>query len=365
MKIGVDLRAFDTPKISGVKIYLESLLTEILRADRQNQYILWWNSKHRCNFVLPKNSRGKILHTHFSNRLLNLGFWSQKITLEKILKTTLNVFWLPDPRPIFAPQTKIITTFHDLSFLRYPGFFSFKTRLWHKFLRAKELALNSHRILAVSRFTAQELQTCFGIDPRKISVTSLATNLQKPGSNVVKQVRRKFGLPPNFIFAIGTLERRKNFRFLAQAVAQLKAGFKFKTEFVLAGEADPRIFTKVCLPKFVRQIGRVSEVEKAALFVEADVVVVPSLYEGFGLPVLEALQMGAPLVVARIPALSEVTENCAAFFDPRNLDSLVLALAKVLTDSDFQHQIVRAGRVRAADFSWQRTAQKTLEAFSS
>ncbi|MCF7845782.1 MAG: glycosyltransferase family 4 protein [Candidatus Peribacteraceae bacterium] len=381
MKIIVDLRALAGDQISGVKIYLTNLLSEIFRLDKKNRYFLWFNSatENFPKLAVPHSPRFKKIHTRFSNRILNLklGFSSSPPLDELILSTEdrrekIDLFWLPDPRPVaLSSDCRLVATIHDLSPVRFPRFFSSKTRLWHRFLNPHRIAKSADRIIAVSDFTKSELEKYWAIPKAKISVTPLAAKLS------TKRVLPK-NLPKRFILALSTLEPRKNLKTLVHAFQEYRQENPDSAELVLAGDFDRKIFADPGIMKHeagnmkhetssmqqgVHFLGKVSETEKAALFSAAEVFCFPSIYEGFGLPPLEAAAAGTPVLAADIPPLREVLGNAAKFIPPNNVDAWRIALVKILSDKKLQKKMSAAGKRRASEFSWEKTAQKTLAAF--
>ena len=368
MKIIVDLRALTGDRISGVKIYLENVLAEIFRQDKKNTYFLWFNSATEKfpDLKIPRSPRFKRIHTRFSNRKLNfkLGLFGSPALDELVLaadnrKEKVDIFWLPDPRPVaLSENCKLVATIHDLSPTRFPRFFSPKTRAWHKLLNPKKIAQAADKILAVSNFTKSELEDFWKIPAEKISVTPLAVKISRT------KIRPK-NLPRRFILALSTLEPRKNLKMLIHAFTEFKKENKSDVELVIAGGLDRKIFANPKLYKRpgIRFIGNVSEGEKAALFSEAEVFCFPSLYEGFGLPPLEAALAGAPVLAADIPPLREVLGKAAQFLPAKNVDAWRVALAKILADKKLRTKMSAAGKARARKFSWESTAKKTVKVF--
>jgi glycosyltransferase involved in cell wall biosynthesis len=365
MKIGIDLRPL-TKEISGVKIYLTNLLPELFRLDHKNNYLLWWNSVEP--FPLTKlSSRCKIINTNFSNRWLNLKFQFKKISIEKILQTNLDLFWLPDPRPIHIDKCKLVTTFHDLSPELFSQFFSIKTRIWHQFLNLPKLAQKSHKILTVSQATANDLQKFWQISTDKIQVTHLGVSKKlKPATPTeIAQVRKKYTLPKKFILSLSTLEPRKNLGLLVRALAELKKETDCPHELIFVGNTNSKIFAKTKIPRknFVKFLGQIPEQEKSALISASSVLAFPSLYEGFGLPSLEALACGVPVLAAKIPACEEVAGSAAIFADPYNLDAWKIGLEKILTKKKVRQHLIKFGLKRAKNFTWKKCARETLKNF--
>lgn len=375
MKIIVDLRALAGDQISGVKIYLRNTLAEIFRLDKKNSYFLWFNSatENFPELEIPHSPRFKKIHTKFSNRLLNfrLCFFDTPRLDELIFAGSqraekIDLFWSPDPRPVaLSDDCRLVVTLHDLAPARFPQFFSAKTRLWQRFLNSQKITQTANRILAVSNFTKSELTEFWKIPAEKIAVTPLAARIS------AQKIRPK-KLPKRFILALSTLEPRKNLRTLVRAFAELQKENPNKVELVIAGDFDRKIFADPGIMKHATRnmqhgihfLGSVSEAEKAGLLTAAEVFCFPSIYEGFGLPPLEAAVAGTPILAADIPSLREVLGTAAKFVAPENIDAWRIALAKILADKKLRQKMAAAGKVRARKFSWKNTAKKTLAAFA-
>jgi glycosyltransferase involved in cell wall biosynthesis len=251
-------------------------------------------------------------------------------------------------------------TIHDLASELFPEFFSLKTRLWHKFINPRKIANSADRILAVSNFTKDELGRVWQIPAEKISVTSLAAKVS----------RSRFSpknLPPKFVLALSTLEPRKNLRTLIAAFAEFQKENSTEIELLIAGDFDSKIFADPKIPKIqgVRFLGKISEAEKFQLLAAAEVFCFPSIYEGFGIPPLEAMQCGTPVLAADIPAIREVCGEAAKFIPPKNVDAWKVALAKILTNAELRKNLSKRGLARAGRFSWEETARKTIEVFNN
>jgi len=298
--------------------------------------------------------------------------WQAEPAIDRLLLTKaqrgnekMDVFWLPDPRPIaLSPDCRLVSTIHDLSPLRYPQFFSLKTRLWHLFLNIPNSIKRSARIITVSETIKQELVQTTGTPASKITATPLGVrdNLRRPSAAVLRNVRQKYQLPAHFVLSLSVLEPRKNLPRLIRAFAQLKKETDLPHQLVLAGSADPSIFadTKLAIHDWLHFVGFIPETDKAAMLSAADAFAFPSLYEGFGLPVLEALACGTPVLASDIPALREIAGSAAIFVDPENINAWSISMRKLLSEPKRAARLARSGPTHTAKQTWRETARKTL-----
>jgi len=299
--------------------------------------------------------------------------WQDEPAIDRLLLTKarrgnekMDVFWSPDPRPIaLSPDCRLISTIHDLSPLRYPQFFNVKTRLWHLFLNIPTLIRRSDHIITVSEAIKQELRQTTNTATELITATPLGVrdDLRRPSAAVVKKVRAKYNLPDHFVLSLSVLEPRKNLAQLIRAFAKLKEETDLPHQLVLAGSADPSIFANAGLGKYdwLHFTGFIPEADKAAMLSAADAFAFPSIYEGFGLPVLEAMTCGTPVLASDIPALREVAGDAAIFIDPLNINAWSIALRKLLIEPKRAARLTQIGTTRTKGMNWEKTARKTLE----
>ncbi|MHB1319765.1 MAG: glycosyltransferase family 4 protein [Anaerolineae bacterium] len=269
---------------------------------------------------------------------------------------------------LLPPMGKVPTvlTVHDLIFERYP---EYHKRANYLYLRAA-MPLYCRRasaIIAISQSTKNDLATLYGISEHKIHVITEAAS---PGfvpqsAERVADVRARYGLPERYILAVGTLEPRKNLSRLIDACGPL---FDHGTvdALVLVGsrgwlgeEFDAHLAAspwrdRVILPGFVH------EVDLPAVYAGATITAQPSLYEGFGLPVLEAMACGSPVCSSSASSLPEVGGEAARYFDPTDVEDMSVTLERVASDDSLRREMRVAGLARAATFSWERTARETL-----
>lgn len=359
---------------SGVEVYLRSLLEKIFLLDKQNYYILWWNSHQDVRKNIP-NFQGRnviYLETKIPNKLLNLSlsfFRYPKIDqwLGKKVNKKIDCIFVPDPRPTPISKNCIkVMTFHDLSFEHFKKTFSYKTRLWHNLLRPKKEAFEANKIIAVSEATKQDLIQTYHLPEEKIQVIYEASALNsKINLEECKAVKKKYVLPEKFILSLSTLEPRKNIERLLMAFQKLKQETDLSQKLIVAGKDNPKIFSKLKINKQVQQdilfIGFVEEKEKACLYKMADLFVYPSLFEGFGLPLVEAMQMGCPIVTSNLSVMPEIVGEAAQFVDPYQINSIQDALKKVLSDGLLSEQLRQKSIERSKNFSWEKCARETLD----
>lgn len=375
MNIVIDLRPLIGSKVSGVTVYMSNLIAELERIDKDNQYYFFVNSFRDVEIDKKYFQKSRIIKTRIPNKLLNLSLsllrWPKldKLIAKKIGKK-IDAFFFMDPRP--APVSKMvkkIMTFHDLSFDRYPKNFSFKTRLWHKFLRPKTEAKTSDRIIAVSDFTAKELTENYSIPSEKISRVyhGISRHFQDiPNTEKIQQVLEKYHLKHPFILTISTLEPRKNINTLIKAVELLNKKLESRYELVIVGQKDLHIFREPCLEKkdFVRFIGFIPFEDKIALYSSACAYAGLSFYEGFCFPILEAMRCGCPVVASNCSVMPEIVKEYGMLVDSFDIEGIAGALEKaIMLGKD--NPVLQQAKEYARTFTWRRCAERTMKVLAS
>lgn len=371
MNITVDLRSLRSREHSGVESYATHLLEKVIDTDRENSYTLFYNGYRQKGFDQLKFVNSHYAQSRIPNRLLNLAMkFFKKPKLEQLAGQT-DVLFMPNWLPVaLQERTKLLLTVHDLSPLLMPEMYDLKARLWHRFINLKKLIKRANHILAVSEYTKNSLVERWQIAPENITVTPLGVDHKRyhAGLSVdgLRDVRNRYGLPGEFYLYLGTIEPRKNLARIIEAYNQLdsdvslviagKWGWKYN-EIIKAIENSPK-------KRNIFVIGYVAEDDKPYLMKLATAFVWPSLYEGFGLPVLEAMSVGTPVITSHVTSIPEVVGDSAIMVDPYHTEYIAEAMQKLATDNSLHHIYSRKGIERAKLFDWSRTATLTLEALS-
>ncbi|HBA36899.1 TPA: hypothetical protein DCZ15_03425 [Candidatus Falkowbacteria bacterium] len=404
MKIGVDIRVLMDKYYSGVSEYAANLLLAIFRQDKRNNYRLFYNSYRNLRDCLDSwnSDQSRVVGTHFPNKIFN--YFLQKIfswpKLDKVLGG-VDIFWSPhfnfSALSASASGLKKIITVHDLSFLRYPEFFSARKNFWHRALKVKQSLRAADRIIAVSENTKHDIVELVGIAPEKIRVIYPGNNMRRREVGEAEKKRffvdrgcrdghRGLGAitsdsavvtnePAPFILYLGTIEPRKNIDGLIEAYNMFRAddeasGGKFKNiKLILAGGDGWRnrriysVWKKSSYKADIKFLGYVSQTEKEILYSAAAVFAYPSYYEGFGFPPLEALTYGLPVVCSNVSSLPEVVGEAALTVNPFATAEIADALRTVLNEEKVRAVLIAKGYERARRFSWDKAAGEYLELF--
>lgn len=366
MKIGIDARCLMQKNYSGVSWYAFNLLSALFEIDRRNDYVLFYNNSKPIG--MPKFNLANVKYAEFnhSNKLLNLSlnfFNRPKIDqmiggVDLMLIPNINFMALSD-------NCRKVVTVHDLSFLRYPQFFTTKSRIWHKILMSKKLLQNADAIIAVSSSTKRDLIDLLGINENKIKVIYEGVDekfMLVKNFDELERVKKRYKLPAKFILYLGTLEPRKNIESIISAYNQLATD----CQLVIGGGdgwKSHKIKRLAGLNPKVKLIGYVKEEDKRGLYTLADLFVYPSYYEGFGLPPIEAMACGTPVIVGANSSQVEVVGSAGLLVDPYNVNEIAEAMKIILKDAKIRTGLIANGFENVKRFKWNETAQETLKIF--
>ncbi len=372
MRISIDYTAAVRQR-AGIGRYTRGLIGALARVDAENRYTLLM--PHDARFMdsalqLGQCSNFRLARAPLNEKLL-VTMW-QRLSLPlpvEMFTGAADIFYSPD---FVLPPTrakKKILTVHDLSFMRVPET-AVPNLKWYLEGAVPRAVKRADLIFADSDATRADLFELFGAMPERVQtlysgVEPMFCRVTDPG--MLEQTRAQYLLDKPFILSVGTIEPRKNLARLIEAYAHLPQRKDF--DLVLAGGQGwmhGDIYhapEKFGVGDSVRFLGFVPDRNLPALYSLATLVAYPSLYEGFGLPVLEALACGAPVVTSNTSSLPEVAGDAALMVDPRDTDALTAALARVLDDAQLRTDLARRGLNQARKFSWEASARRLRSAF--
>jgi glycosyltransferase involved in cell wall biosynthesis len=360
MRIGIDISRVAATARTGTEHYAYELLAALAHIDRQNDYTLYCN---RMPAALPP------LRPNFRLRQIPLPrFWTHlRLSAEIIAHPPEAAFIPAHVIPLGAPlahRTRLVVTVHDLGYLRFP---EAHTRAQRLMLRLTTVwsARMADRVIAISAATRDDLIRLAQVPAEKISIVHHGvsprfrlSNLQSPISNL-----------PYFLY-VGTIQPRKNLVRLIEAFAQFLRGSDRAYRLILAGKpgwlSEPivRRAAELGLGDAVQFLGYVPDSELPALLGGATAFVFPSLYEGFGMPVLEAMAAGVPVLTSNTSALPEVAGDAALLVDPEDTQAIMAGLAQLANDAGLRERLRERGLAQSGRFTWERCAQETLAAIT-
>lgn len=372
-KIVVDVRLLARGGTSGIPEYTRRLIDNVLATDRLNKYALFYPGFHKK--PLPRSwalaPRCSVIDIPVPNKLLDIS--------ARFFKAPKFDHWL-DADLVFSPHFNILAlrktprviTFHDLSFLHHPRFFSRKQRFWHWLQHYKHQAESAQKIIAVSEFTKSDIVNLLGVPEEKINVvySGIAETFRPQSGAERKNFKKTWRIDFPFILYLGTLEPRKNVEAVIRAFTIVKKQPALKNlRLIIAGRRGwlyKNILTEAQKSPYRDHIifkRTLADRDRAALMDAAEVFVFPSFFEGFGFPPLEAQACGTPVIVSNRTSLLEVMGKSALYINPWRVTELAENIEYLLLNPEKHKLFADRGRRNARRFNWRKTANETLEIF--
>ena len=297
---------------------------------------------------------------------LKRRWWSLGLPLH-LLRNSFDLFHGTNYEIPFWSRRPTVVTIHDLSMLLLSGVHR-QDLIWRSRWRLPWMVKRASRIITPSNSIKTELCAAFGIHPDKVAVTPEAPRpVFKRRED--HELLRRHGIAGDFILFVGTIEPRKNLRRLVEAFDQMLRNTSLSPTLVIAGGKgwmmddfvsfikEKGLKDRVCLT------GYLEDQDLCGLYSTCRAFVYPSLYEGFGLPPLEAMACGAPVITSRTPALMETVDTAARLIDPEDVDDIARAMTEMLSDAQVREHYAELGKVHVKKFSWEQTALKTIEVY--
>ncbi|MDP4835643.1 MAG: glycosyltransferase family 4 protein [Burkholderiales bacterium] len=364
MRIGIDASGINSYR-TGTATYLVEILTQ-WNIDRSLEHVFVIfcspNTRHHFDalkldhrFELVMVSRIKLIQMFWQQTGLPLALW----------RGQFNVLWGPGFVLPFLPVCPMVVTIHDLTFELFPGVHQLLKRIY--FPRMIRFAVkNARQVLAISQSTAQDLAKAIPASRHKTTVTLLAARSALSEQSVA--AKPLLPKPAPYALFVGTLEPRKNLVRLIQAWTRLTPGDRQECRLIVIGMQGWMVGELEQIAANIDSVdfmGHVSDRELHDYLEQALFFVYPSLYEGFGLPVIEAMAYGIPVLTSALGATEEIAHGAAVLVDPLNVDAIADGIRALLTNEPLRQRLSRAGRERAQQFSWERTAKLTLKALQT
>lgn len=363
MRIGVDARCLSVP-LTGIGRYTEQLLSRM--TVRGGKWFLYSNRDLLPNMVFEGDV---IVRDGRMPRKAMSTVWSQSVLPWVAGRDLLDIFWSPRHHlPLFLnPKVKQVVTIHDLVWRHAPETMRGLSRLLDAFLMPRAIRM-ADGVIAVSEQTASDIVSELPDVPgEKIRVIYEGASLVEP---LPSAHLREIGIDGKFILFVGTLEPRKNLRRLLQAYGKLEHSLRERFRLVIAGgkgwgrEDIPSVIRELGIEEATIVLGYVSDKTLATLYKYAELLVMPSLFEGFGLPLVEAMSSGTPVLTSDRSSMKEIAGDAGILVDPFDVASIVEGLTSILSNDGLRSRLSRAGLERAKDFSWERAATETMSFFN-
>ena len=382
MKIAIQAADLDAPRIDGTRVYISNLLKYFGALDKTSRFLIYHKNNFNPELAPPEFPNYEILKKCWPL------FWTQMRLGASLFRRKPDVLWMPMHNiPIFkSKRIKTFVTIHDLAFKYFPECFTWRDRIKLNLL-TKWAVEKSDKIITVSESSKRDILKFYpDIQKEKIRVIhhGFDGEIYKQERDFEKgeKIKNKFGIGGKYILYLGALQPRKNLKVLIEAFEKIKkselsSGHPERypelssVKLVLAGEKAwlwEDIFKKINESEYKSDIitpGRIKFEDLGHLMRGAEIFCFPSLYEGFGIPILEAMAARVPVICANNSSLPEAAGDAALYFDGKNSNELAEKIKSILDNNDLKNSLIAKGVEQIKKFSWEKCARETLEYLKS
>lgn len=369
IKIGLNARYLQR-RMTGIERYISELIKNVTLIDDTKQFVLFFCGHEPIpDLKLSKNVSTYISRKNTKNRSLRI-IWEQFLLAKELKENQISLFHGPSfVAPLLKP-CKYVVTVHDLSYYLFPKSLTGITRLYFSVFLPYSLK-KADKIIADSHSTKKDIMRLFRISETKIKVIHLGIDklyTSVKNKRFLGEIKTKYNLPQKFILFTGMLSPRKNLPRMLRAFSSIKKnGWPHK--FVIVGAKGwlyDSIFAqvkKLNLEKEVIFTEYVPDKDLPAFYTLADLFMFSTLYEGFGLPILEAMACGCPVVTSTTSSMPEVAGKAALLVNPRDTKAIADAIESILRDKKLRNKLIKRGFRQIQNFSWKKTAKETLKIY--
>lgn len=367
MRIGIDARMYGNRQ-TGIGNYIKHLIKYLAELDAQNEYAIFLLEPMYSEFVCPNERFKKIkVNSHWYS-------WQEQLVLPwRFYQEKLDLLHFPHFNSPLLYRQKTLCTIHDITPYFFPG--HKMTSPWRRLgfrLVFRNTVSHAQKVFAVSEHTKKDIVKYFKINPDKIMVTYEGVEPHFKiidDQNKLIELKNKYHITKPFIFYVGVWRNHKNLVGLVRAFDVLLRKYNLDYQLVIGGKEDPyypeirQTWESLGLDKDIIRPGFITEEELPLFYNAADLFVIPSFYEGFGLIGLEAMACGLPVAASRTTSLPEVLGEAARYFDPQNPEEMAGVIKEILTNQEEKIKMVQAGMEQIKKYSWEKCAEKTLEVY--
>jgi glycosyltransferase involved in cell wall biosynthesis len=374
MRIAIAAHLLEYPRArqSGVGTYVRNLLRTLPDVGQGEQFDIFWGRDGEPPSQ-DLTAAANVTH-HFSR--LDLRSRALRVPYEHVVlprsvrKAAPQVLHLPDPSvSLLSPATRTVVTVHDLTTMLYPETYG-NWRARYKSAVIRAAVRRARMVITVSESTKRDVTRLLDVDPENIVTVSEGVAPEFRELVDPEAARARLGLPEHFLLSVSRLDPRKNLVRLFEAYALARRTYDVTTPLYVVGApgwlhheilSAP---TRLGIAEHVTFTSYLPLADVVAMYGTADALIYPALYEGFGLPVLEAMACGTPVVTSNVSSLPEVAGAAALLVDPLDTADLAKAIGRISGDEELRQTLRRAGLRRASDFTWERTARATLDVYA-
>jgi glycosyltransferase involved in cell wall biosynthesis len=364
LKIAINTRLLLKDRLEGIGWFTYENLKRITIAHPEHEFYFFFDRPYSQEFVFSDNVKPIVLFPQARHPVLYYT-WFEYSVRKALKKINADLFISTDGYVSLSAQIKTFNVFHDLNFEHYPKDIPFLERWYYRKFFVK-FAHKASRIATVSEFSKQDIVKLYNISPDKIDVVYNGANeIYCPKSNdVVENTRVRYseGLP--YFYFIGSLHRRKNLINLFLAFDIFRSKSVKSVKLIITGakkwwtEDMESVYSAMKFKDDVIFTGRLSLNEISDLMGSALALTYVSYFEGFGIPIIEAFRSEIPVITSNVTSMPEIAGDAALLTDPFNPDDIALAMQKVSEDNRLRESLIAAGRIRAKEFTWEKSAER-------
>jgi glycosyltransferase involved in cell wall biosynthesis len=372
MKIAVNTRFLLSGKLEGIGIYTQEIFKRVVQLMPEHEFFFLFDRAYSSAFIFEKNVTPIVVHPPARHPFL--WYWWFEKSIPKVLQeNNIDVFISPDGFASLNTSVPQILTIHDLGFEHFPEHVPYLVRKFYRYFTPKYCE-KATKILAVSAYTKQDIISTYNIETKKIEVVynGFDTHLAslKGGTQPVQAERlvpfRGFRGEPYFIF-VGAVHPRKNVLGLLKAFEQFKTSYSHAHQLVIVGRKAwmnkelEDFYAQMQFKKEVIWIEKIERADLIQLMQQSFGLVYPSLFEGFGIPIIEAMSLGIPVICSNVSAMPEVAGNAALFVQPDNTIEIATAMNELIINDVLRNDLIAKGKTRATHFDWNTSAEKVVD----
>lgn len=360
MKIAVNTRFLIEGKLEGIGIYTQEILKRVVQLLPQHEFYFLFDRKPAADFIFSENVKPIVVSPQARHPFL-WYWWFEKSIPAVLKKNQIDVFFSTDGYGSLSTTVPQIITQHDLAFEHFPEQVPFLVQKYYRYF-VPRYCKKAAKLLAVSNFTKKDIVTQYSISPEKIEVVYNGFNHSEYQASIIKTANQS----PYFIF-IGAVHPRKNVLGLLKAFEEFKSTYQLPHQLKIIGR---KAWMNNELDGYLNQMQFKSTVEwypsttrneLLDYLKNAQALVYPSFFEGFGIPVLEAMSLGVPVITSNLSSLPEVAGDAALLINPYESTEIVNAMYLLATDQKIRMNCIEKGKERASAFSWDISAKKVAD----
>lgn len=347
---------------------MHETLSRIVRAMPETKFIFYFDRPYHSSFIYHKNIIPRIVPPPARHPFL-YWIWLEWTLPFYFKKDKIDLFYSPDGFLSLNTKVPQITVFHDLAFEHFSEGIS-RIAAWYYKRYMPRFANKAHHILTVSEFTKQDLIQTYQINPDKISVTcnGVSDSFKPLPQTEQELVRKKYTQGKPFILYVGSIHPRKNLARLLKAFEKLKKEKSHEVQLLICGrkawnfEDIFQFFESMEFKNHVHFTGRIDDHELTRIYASAEVLCYVSLFEGFGIPILEAFACDTPVITSNVSAMPEIAGNAALLVNPYDVSEIQNAIIQILENPELRLKLIQNAKKRLAIYSWEKATNAIIQA---